>query len=418
MKRCFSLLAAAGLLAAVPVQAQNAKTIGARQAVPAGATWSPQSFPSAPAIGDISDFTGYLNYISADFSDGPGTIDVTTSDFVTTLIEPEPADLVAAAGFLNPADDLFYFVDNTLAFYSYQVNSGVFTPAGTLTGIDAAIEFPIGIQVNPTTGGVKLVTLACEANADGDYVQSVLYDLATTTFEASNPVELRDPNADGTEGNEGVCLISFSWDGGDEIYGADLVADDFVSVSGATGELVERIGDPSDKGFLEDINFIQSAAWNESNDSHYIFVLSRLDETNANIQGLVYVVGPDDQLVFGGFVDGNTPPNEVLAGSFPYLNVVDAAEAGPAGATVAIGAAIPNPAATSARVPFSIEAASDVTMTVFDVLGRKVSTIAEGAYAAGSHDATLDASALSPGTYVVRLQAGATVVTRTLSIAR
>lgn len=95
-----------------------------------------------------------------------------------------------------------------------------------------------------------------------------------------------------------------------------------------------------------------------------------------------------------------------------------ASEAGPAGASVSIGNAVPNPSTTSARVPFSLQQATDVQMSVYDVLGRQVATIADGARSAGNHEATLNVSDLAPGTYVVRLMAGPTVVTRTISVAR
>ena len=101
-----------------------------------------------------------------------------------------------------------------------------------------------------------------------------------------------------------------------------------------------------------------------------------------------------------------------------FMQALVAAEGGPEGSTVAIGSAIPNPTTSRALVPFSLQSASDVQMTVFDTLGRMVEVIAEGTYAAGSHTVDLDAASLSPGTYVVRLVAGQTVVTRTVSVVR
>ena len=50
---------------------------------------------------------------------------------------------------------------------------------------------------------------------------------------------------------------------------------------------------------------------------------------------------------------------------------------------------------------------------MLDVLGRRVALVEEGARAAGSHRATLNASALAPGLYLVRLTAdGTTAVQR------
>ena len=419
MKRCFSLLLAAGV-AAAPAIAQNLTPAQrAQETVPSTATWVSQPMvSSANALGGSPNFVGQLNFVGGTSPDGPGEIQI-AADFPTISIEAEPVDLTPVAGWVQPGDaDLQYFIATDDNLYSYTNGGGAFNlVGGPVTGFATGVEGIIGAQVDPMTGDIKVATIGCEADANGNYVQSFLYDFDFDTFELSNPVELRDPDATGDEGDTGVCLISFSWDGADEIYGADLVLDDFVSIDATTGLLNERLVDETKT--VEDINFIQTAAYDEVSDTHFIFVLSRLDATNANIQGIVYTVNADDEFALAGFIDGNSPPNEVLSGSFPYNNVITtSAEGGPAGAAVAIGAAVPNPAATATRVPFTLEASSDVTLTVFDVLGRKVSTIAEGTYAAGSHDAALDVSTLSPGTYVVRLQAGATVVTRTLSVAR
>jgi hypothetical protein len=95
-----------------------------------------------------------------------------------------------------------------------------------------------------------------------------------------------------------------------------------------------------------------------------------------------------------------------------------ATEGGPAGATVQIGTPAPNPASRFSTVPFTLEAASDVRVAVYDVLGREVAVLAEGTYAPGAHDAHFAADALPAGAYVVRLVAGGTVVTRALTVAR
>ena len=105
----------------------------------------------------------------------------------------------------------------------------------------------------------------------------------------------------------------------------------------------------------------------------------------------------------------------VVVNAVPF---VIAAEGGPTGATIQIGAPAPNPVARVASVPFSLENASSAKVSVYDLLGREVSVLADGEFAAGSHNATFDSSDLSAGTYVVRLIANGTVVSRTLSVAR
>ena len=77
------------------------------------------------------------------------------------------------------------------------------------------------------------------------------------------------------------------------------------------------------------------------------------------------------------------------------------------GAVVALGAAAPNPARGRVRIPFTLAAASDADVSVFDALGRRVAVLHAGAAAAGTTVAEWDASAAAPGVYVVRLRAAA-----------
>ena len=84
----------------------------------------------------------------------------------------------------------------------------------------------------------------------------------------------------------------------------------------------------------------------------------------------------------------------------------------------ALAVPFPNPARQRATVRYSLAEAGEVAVEVFDALGRRVLTLARKDAAAGTHDAALDASLLPAGVYVVRLQAGATVQTRRLTVVR
>ena len=78
----------------------------------------------------------------------------------------------------------------------------------------------------------------------------------------------------------------------------------------------------------------------------------------------------------------------------------------------------PNPATDRALVPFTLRQPADVRLAVYDALGREVALVADRSYGAGEHAEPLDTSDLAPGTYVVRLVAGADVVLRTISVVR
>ncbi len=65
----------------------------------------------------------------------------------------------------------------------------------------------------------------------------------------------------------------------------------------------------------------------------------------------------------------------------------------------------PNPFNSSTTIEFEITAAGFVSLSVYDVLGRKVSTLVEGALEPGVHRRTFDGNALASGIYFYRLEA-------------
>lgn len=89
---------------------------------------------------------------------------------------------------------------------------------------------------------------------------------------------------------------------------------------------------------------------------------------------------------------------------------------------VALGTPFPNPARGAVTLPFELPEASEVTVEVYDALGRSVARIDAGERAAGAHEAALDGRALAAGTYVVRMTAegesGREVRVRRLTVVR
>lgn len=125
----------------------------------------------------------------------------------------------------------------------------------------------------------------------------------------------------------------------------------------------------------------------------------------------------DDDMLFvveGGLVDLTPTPAELAAAG---LTTPPAAAA----ASVVAGeplAAYPNPAAGRATVRFTLDAAAPVRLAVYDLLGRQVAVLADGAFAAGPHEVAFDGSGLAGGLYVLRLQAGDAVHTQRLTLTR
>jgi hypothetical protein len=73
----------------------------------------------------------------------------------------------------------------------------------------------------------------------------------------------------------------------------------------------------------------------------------------------------------------------------------------------ALGQNYPNPFNPSTSIEFSVANAAPVRLEVFNVLGQRVATLLNGTtMPAGQHAVTFDASELTSGMYIYRLQAG------------
>jgi hypothetical protein len=69
-----------------------------------------------------------------------------------------------------------------------------------------------------------------------------------------------------------------------------------------------------------------------------------------------------------------------------------------------INPAYPNPFNPVTVIPFALRETADVRIDVFDVLGRRVETVVDGVYSAGTHRATFHADGLVSGVYLVRAE--------------
>lgn len=82
------------------------------------------------------------------------------------------------------------------------------------------------------------------------------------------------------------------------------------------------------------------------------------------------------------------------------------------------GPAYPNPFRSTVHIPFSLPGAGDVSMTVHDLLGRKVAEVEEYFLGVGRHEIKWSPELLPNGTYVYRIEAGSHVVSGILHLVR
>jgi hypothetical protein len=102
------------------------------------------------------------------------------------------------------------------------------------------------------------------------------------------------------------------------------------------------------------------------------------------------------------------------------LTVSNAVVAAPPGAPVfELTAVAPNPTSAQAALSLRVDREQHVRAEVYDALGRRVATLLDGDVAVGeARTLVLDASALAPGAYVVRVAGETFAETRRLTVVR
>lgn len=126
--------------------------------------------------------------------------------------------------------------------------------------------------------------------------------------------------------------------------------------------------------------------------------------------------GCDPDVVLCPVAAGAAAETAVQAADAPAQITASLAAAAPE--AFALRSVGPNPVRTSAVVAFDVPEASAVAVVVYDLLGREVARLAGGEVGAGTHRARFDASALSPGVYVVRMRAGTFSASEEVTVVR
>jgi hypothetical protein len=166
-------------------------------------------------------------------------------------------------------------------------------------------------------------------------------------------------------------------------------------LNAATGELISA--DPAEA-------IVDQAKWNYDITSSYT---SREGGTvsgygssydadwdeNGNLYGISYWGWTVDKWVFNG-----TLP------TFPMTDVADSYDNLPG--SFSLRQNYPNPFNPATTIEFTLPAAENVTLKVFDMLGRQVATLVDGVREAGSHRVVFEPLALPSGSYFYELRAG------------
>ena len=105
--------------------------------------------------------------------------------------------------------------------------------------------------------------------------------------------------------------------------------------------------------------------------------------------------------------DGSDRTTGVINALRVTRSMATSGEGGPGALGFVVGPVGPNPTRGAAQVRFALGTAATVGVEVFDVLGRRVATVAPRPFGPGEgHRVGLDLGAVAPGLYVARVTAG------------
>ncbi len=184
---------------------------------------------------------------------------------------------------------------------------------------------------------------------------------------------------------------------GDLLIGArfaDFSAGYAYLFSGATGTLLFELVSP-----------------NEEVNGQFGFSVAGIPDADKDGRGDLVIGAPQEDLSDKLEVAGRV---YLFSGSPEPVSSEDAPTAG--GPTLL--SPHPNPASGSAEVIFHLPGPTPVRLAAYDVLGREVTVLVAGARAAGTHTVSFDASGLSGGAYLLRLEADGHVLTQRLTVVR
>ncbi len=189
----------------------------------------------------------------------------------------------------------------------------------------------------------------------------------TGVMEAHEGMRLRFEDVTITTNDAGFGEWGFSSDGtlDNQLKADDLssaIASDFAATTFVDGEVID---------------YIQGLAWYSFNEFKLI------PESLQDISKTAIDVSTEDESLPGAFA---------LKQNFP------------------------NPFNPTTSIAFTTPAAGEVTLAVFDLLGRQVATLVQGPMTAGDHSVTFNATSLPSGTYLYRLTAGSEITTRVMTL--
>ena len=251
-------------------------------------------------------------------------------------------------------------------------------------------------------------SIAC-FDADGDGIADILVSgicifKGGTKIDTLPTYHVEPPNNDTTD------FSAYPWVGGGGDYNGDGIPDILLASEGGSGVtptpgffvMVDGRGHPGQyMGYRVYSDYLGGAV-----------DLSGRPQNAGDVNG----AGVDDIIVGNG---GWFYPNYygffgVYSGDASMVAAVKELHAPPSKFNLQQN--YPNPFNPSTTIAYDITKRSRVTLTLYDVLGRKIETLGDNEESPGHYEVLLDASRLSSGIYFYQIRAGTFVQTRKLVV--
>jgi hypothetical protein len=260
------------------------------------------------------------------------------------------------------------------------------------------------------------------------------YDVLANTWDATLP-----PAPGGASNKPFKNGSSLAYDGGDTIYALKGSYNEFFaySISGRTWETrdtMPKIAPPGTKKkkvkdgsgmavFGRTVYALKGGNTNEfwtyKCDSHRWYVGPEMPPVTKMVKGggalaAMPITGPlfafrgNNQLEFWKY----TPGTFGLPMSVKKENT--GAMANPAGVSAFNLQIAPNPFTSSAHISYSLPTAGNVSLKLYDVAGKLVTTLAQGHTRAGVHTTSINAAKLASGIYLLKFDLDGQVTTQKL----
>jgi hypothetical protein len=332
-----------------------------------------QSTSATPSIGANQTGTFVLGNTGATVS---FTTASTTAGSLSASVTNTRPNIVGSlpTGIVNIANRFWTITQTGLSGFTYAITFDL----STLSGVQNFNTLKVLRRNNNTSPWVDVETISGVSVLRNNPFITVTglssFSDFTIGSDNSNPLPVELMSFSATNTNDGVLL---AWQTASELNNAGFEVQRRIEKRGASGE-------------WQVLGFVRGAGTTTERQSY-----SFLDRTaTGNVQYRLKQIDFDGQFEYSNTIEINAglPKTFVLEQNYP------------------------NPFNPTTVISYQLPVASEVSLKLFDVLGKEVATLVNERQEAGAYNYTLNASNLSSGVYFYRLQAGNFVQTKKMML--